>query len=225
MASIEDELWDKIVRKHVISGPDASLAKAEQQALADSLQEWTGASISAHLPEILKAQSRSDLLDHIKKEKWRIQHKGKSFMGAMRWQEVDVWMTNPEAGLALAVDPKHFQSQDSLRKNWKNGHNDLLAFATNLHERFPACAIGGVIAFPEWAASETNLKQMHGICARSIPRERPLNAYGKFEGFGLAIYDKAFNLVWPFHADSPLKPSAAFEALANAVYNRTLALL
>jgi hypothetical protein len=225
MATTEDGLWDKIVKKHVITGPDASLTKAQQQTLADSLQEWTGACIGAHLVEVLKAQSRGDLLDDIKKDKWQIQHKGKSFLGAMRWQEVDVWMTNGEAGLVLAVDPKHFQSQDSLRKNWKNGHNDLLAFATNLHERFPVCAIGGVIAFPQWAASDTDLKRMHGICARGIPRERPLNAYGKFEGFGLAIYDKAFNLVWPFKADSPLKPSAAFESLANAVYNRTLALL
>lgn len=76
-----------------------------------------------------------------------------------------------------------------------------------------------------WAATLQDLKQMHSICGRSIPRERPLNAYGKFEGFALAVYDAAGKLVWPFKPDSPLKPSAAFGALANAVYQRTIALL
>jgi hypothetical protein len=112
-----------------------------------------------------------------------------------------------------------------LRKNWKNGHNDLVAFATNLHERFPLCAVGGVIIFPEWAAAPNDLKQMHSICARSIPRERPLNAYGKFEGFALAVYEGSGNLVWPFRPDSPLKPGTAFTGLAGAIYTRTIALL
>jgi hypothetical protein len=103
--------------------------------------------------------------------------------------------------------------------------NDLVAFATNLHERFPLCAIGGVICFPEWAATPRDLKQMHSICGRSVPRERPLNAYGKFEGFALAVYDAGGNLFWPFKPDSPLHPGAAFAALANAVYQRTVALL
>ena len=146
-------------------------------------------------------------------------------LGGVRWQEVDVWMTNSEAGLVLAVDPKHFQSADSLNKNWKNGHNDLVAFATNLHERFPGCALGGIISFPLEAASAQLLKQMHGICGRSTPRERPTNAYGKFEGFGLATYDAHGHLAWPFAAHSPLKPDNAFDSLARAVYTRTIALL
>lgn len=125
----------------------------------------------------------------------------------------------------LAIDPKHFQSADSLGKNWKNGHNDLVAFATNIHERFPLCAVGGIISFPEWAAEPQALKQVHSICARSLPRERPLNAYGKFEGFALAIYSTEQNLIWPFKPDSPLKPEIAFGALSIALYSRTLALL
>jgi hypothetical protein len=225
MVTIEDKLWAEIVKGYLVAGPTASLPKAEQQALAVALQEWTARCIAAHLQETLAEQERSDLKSHVQKETWQLHHKGKDFLGAVRWQEVDVWLTNPEAGLVLAVDPKHFQSQDSLKKNWKNGHNDLVAFATNLHERFPLCAIGGVIAFPEWAAAPQNLKQMHSICGRSIPRERPLNAYGKFEGFALAVYDAKGNLTWPFKPDSPLKPSAAFAALANAVYQRTVALL
>ena len=173
----------------------------------------------------MKEQERDDLQRHIQKEAWRIHHKGKDFLGAVRWQEVDVWAANAEAGLVLAVDPKHFQSQDSLKKNWKNGHNDLVAFATNLHERFSLCVVGGVICFPEWAAMSQDLKQMHSICGRSIPRERPLNAYGKFEGFALVVYDPYGNLTWPFKPDSPLRPDAAFAALARALYMRTVALL
>lgn len=225
MVTIEDKKWDEIVKHYLVADPSASLPKAEQQALANALQEWTAHCISDHLAKVLDEQDRSDVQHHTQKEAWHIHHKGKDFLGAVRWQEVDVWMTNPEAGLVLAVDPKHFQSQDSLRKNWKNGHNDLVAFATNLHERFPLCAIGGVISFPEWAAASQDLRQMHSICGRSIPRERALNAYGKFEGFALAVYDTKGNLKWPFKPDSPLKPSAAFAALASAVYQRTAALL
>lgn len=225
MATIENEVWDQIVKNYLVGGPEGSLPKGEQQALAISLQEWTAQCISKHLEIILDQQGRRDLETHAKKEQWQVHHRGKDFLGGVRWQEVDVWLTNPEAGLVLAVDPKHFQSHDSLKKNWKNGHNDLVAFATNLHERFPLCAIGGFICFPEWAASEQDLKQIHSICGRSIPRERPLNAYGKFEGFGLAIYNKNGNLIWPFRPESPLKPNAAFAALANAIYTRTFALL
>lgn len=223
MATIEDQLWAEIVRKYLVT--DAALPKAAQQALAAALQEWAAQCVSLHLTAIVKEQQRDDLDRHVQQEKWLIHSKGKDFLGAVRWQEVDVWLTNNEAGLVLAVDPKHFQSQDSLKKNWKNGHNDLVALATNLHERFPLCAVGGVIAFPEWAASPQSLRQIHSICGRSIPRERPLNSYGKFEGFGLAIYKSSGDLVWPFKDDSPLKPGLAFEALANAVYQRTVALL
>lgn len=223
--TIEDRLWDEKVKKYLVSGPTNSLTKKKQQALAVGLQEWAATCISAHLNNILTEQERDDLMRYAEKEGWQIHHRGKDFLGAVRWQEVDVWMTNSEAGLILAVDPKHFQSQDSLKKNWKNGHNDLVAFATNLHERFPVCSIGGVISFPEWAATARDLKQIHSICGRSIPRERPLNAYGKFEGFGLAVYSNNGNLVWPFRQDSPLKPSSAFLALAKAVYFRTMALL
>ncbi len=223
MATIEDTLWTNIVKKYVVA--DQALPKAAQQELASVLQEWAAHCIASHLEAIIEQQQRDDLMSRIKQEKWQIHHKGKDFLGAVRWQEVDVWLTNNEAGLVLAVDPKHFQSQDSLKKNWKNGHNDLVAFATNLHERFPLCAVGGVIAFPEWAASPQDLRQIHSICERSIPRERPLNAYGKFEGFGLALYKTGGELVWPFNDDSPLKPSAAFASLANAVYQRTTALL
>ncbi len=225
MATIEDEWWGTIVKGYLATSPDVSLPKAEQQALAVALQEWTAECITTHLRVILADQERSDLEHHVQKETWQIHHRDKDLLGAVRWQEVDVWMTNPEAGLVLAVGPKHFQSQDSLKKNWKNGHNDLVAFATNLHERFPLCAVGGVICFPEWAATPKDLKQIHSICGRSIPRERPLNAYGKFEGSALAVYDASGNVVWPFKQDSPLRPGTAFASLANAVYQRTIALL
>jgi hypothetical protein len=225
MDTIEDRLWKETVMTHLVTGPAAALPKAQQQALAVALQEWTARCITAHLDALLVEQERSDLQHRVQKEPWQIHHKGKDFLGAVRWQEVDVWMTNAEAGLILAVDPKHFQSQDSLKKNWKNGHNDLVAFATNLHERFPLCAIGGVISFPQWAATPQDLKQMHSICGRSIPRERPLNAYGKFEGFALATYDTGGSLIWPFKTESPLRPGAAFAALALAIYMRTVALL
>ena len=225
MVAIEEDLWKQIVKGFLVTGPEVALSKAQQQALAVALQEWTARCIAARLQNLLAEQERGDLQHHVEKGGWQVHHQGKDFLGAVRWQEVDVWMANAEAGLVLAVDPKHFQSQDSLKKNWKNGHNDLVALATNLHERFPLCAVGGVISFPQWAATSQDLKQIHSICGRSIPRERPLNAYGKFEDFGLAVYDDSRNLIWPFRPDSPLRPGVAFAALANAIYQRTIALL
>ncbi len=225
MATIEEKLWPSLVKKSLVPRPDANLSKAQQQTLASALQEWTANCITLHLRKLLRNQLRNDLLESVHKEEWQIHHRGKDFIGGVRWQEVDVWLTNEKSGLVLAVDPKHFQSQDSLKKNWKNGHNDLVAFATNLHERFPMCAVGGLIAFPAWAATSQDLKQMYGICSRSIPRERPLNAYGKFEGFALAIYDERANLIWPFKKEISLKPVTAFAALANAIYQRTIGLL
>ena len=224
MATIE-KLWGEIVKPCLPVSPMASLSKAQQQALAVALQEWAARCIKACLEDILRDQQRDDLYSKIKKVAWQINYRGKDFLGAVRSQEVDVWLTNPEAGLVLAVDPKHFQSKDSLKKNWKNGHNDLVALATNIHERFPLCAMGGVISFPEGAATSKDFKQIHSICARSIPRERALNAYGKFEGFALAIYDSKCELIWPFKPDSPLKSDVAFMAIANALYVRTIALL
>ncbi len=213
---IEEQLWARLVQPYLAESPTAKLPKKEQQGLASALQDWAARCINLRLEKLVGGQL---------KKGWQIQNKGKDFLGAVRWQEVDVWLSSPEIGLALAVDPKHFQSSDSLRKNWKNGHNDLVAFATNLHERFPLCSVGGVIAFPAWTASEDILKQMVSICSRSIPRERALNAYGKFEGFALAIYDKTGKLIWPLAPDSPLKPSFAFQALANALVSRTIGMV
>ena len=215
MALIEEQLWAEIVQPYLATGA-AKLQKKEQQDLATALQAWAMRCISSRLEPLANGPL---------KEEWQIKHKGKDFLGAVRWQEVDVWLSNPEVGLALAVDPKHFQSEESLKKNWKNGHNDLVAFATNIHERFPLCAVGGVIAFPAGAATESTRRQMVNICSRSIPREKPQNVYGKFEGFALAIYDEHGNLIWPLDASSPLKPSFAFQSLANTVFSRTLGML
>jgi len=213
---IEEQLWAKLVQPHLATDPTIKLPKKAQQGLASALQSWTAGCITSRLETIIGGQL---------KKGWEIHHKGKDFLGAVRRQEVDVWLSNPDAGLALAVDPKHFQSSDSLNKNWKNGHNDLVAFATNLHERFPLCSVGGIIAFPDWTASKNVLKQMTSICSRSIPRERALNAYGKFEGFALAIYNKAGKLIWPLASDSPLRPSFAFQALAGALVSRTIGVI
>ena len=217
MPTIEDQLWKKIAQPHLPAGPDAKLDKKQQQDLSVLIQHWVADCIQHYLTQLIEPKILKD---------WSIVWRGKkNFMGAVRWQEVDVWIANPDAGLVLACDPKHLQSRDSLGKNWKNTHNDLVAFSSNLHERFPLCAVGGVIAYPEWAGSPTILEQMHGICSRSIPRDKPLNAYGKFEGFALVIYDSKGLLTWPFAPDSPLKPAFAFEALAEKVYSRTVAIL
>ena len=135
----EERLWTKIVQPYLAASPSAKLLKKEQQGLASALQEWTANCIDAYLQEIMGKPLKVE---------WKIEYRGKDFLGAVRQQEVDVWLSTPEGGLALAVDPKHFQSEESLNKNWKNGHNDLVAFATNLHERFPLCAVGGIISFP-----------------------------------------------------------------------------
>lgn len=214
MSTIEDQLWKSIVKANLPSGETVALNKKQQQDLTVLLQNWVAECVKSHLSQLVEPKIL---------EEWLIVWKGKkNFLGGVRWHEVDVWISTPETGLVLAVDPKHFQSKDSLGKNWKNGHNDLVAFATNLHERFPLCAAGGVIAFPEWAATKGILFQMHGICSRSIPREKPLNSYGKFEGFALVIYNAEGNLTWPFAPNSPLKPSAVFPALAEKVFSRTI---
>lgn len=217
MASTEDKLWQEIVAPSLPRGEQDSLSKSSQEALATSLQDWVAHCISAHIEELMGKS--------LKEIGWEIDSRGKTFLGAVRWQEVDVSIADAQSGLVLAVDPKHFQSKDSLQKNWKNGHNDLVAFATNLHERFPLCAVGGVLVFPQWTASEKVLQQMYGICSRSIPREKGTNADGKFEGFGLCVYDTEGKLIWPFPAqESPLRPQGAFLSLAERVCARTLAI-
>jgi len=217
MPTIEDQLWNRIVKPHLPSHPDAKLDKKQQQDLSILIQHWVADCIQHYLEQLSEEAVLRD---------WPIVWQGKkNYLGAIRWQEVDVWIANEDAGLVLAVDPKHFQSKDSVGKNWKNGHNDLVAFASNLHERFPLCAVGGIIALAEWASTPNILKQMHGICSRSIPRDRPLNAYGKFEGFALVIYNAKGELIWPFEEDSNLKPGAAFQTLAEKVYSRTIAIV
>src|SRR5438445_13010579 len=151
MPTIEDQVWRKIVKPHLPASSSVKLDKKQQQDLTILIQHWVAECIQRHL-----AQSQE--LENL--EGWPIAWQGKrNFLGALRWQEVDLWIANADAGLVLAVDPKHFQSKDSLGKNWKNGHNDLVAFASNLHERFPLCAVGGVIALAEWASTLNILKQ------------------------------------------------------------------
>lgn len=123
MGTVED-LWRQIVAQHLPKGPKTTLSKKQQQALAVALQNWAADCVKAGLEYILQNEQRDDLHKHIQKVQWEINYRGKDFLGAVRIQEVDVWLTNPEAGLVLAIDPKHFQSADSLGKNWKNGHND-----------------------------------------------------------------------------------------------------
>lgn len=225
MVTIEDKLWNKYVRTYLVPAPGESLNKKEQQALANALQQWTACCITVHLKRILREESRTDLLTKIRGEPWIIHYKGSRFLGAVRRQEVDVWLFTDDAGLVLAVDPKHFQSYNSWRKNWQNGLNDLIAFATNLHERFPTCAMGGVIAFPGWFASDHDMRKMHGICMRAIPRTQSSNAYGRFEGFAIVTYAEDGSLIWQLDDDSPLKPQNSFRALAEVIFARTIALL
>lgn len=188
--------------------------------LAQALQRWVADSVFDYLRDFMGVAgiTNSTII-----ELFKPQSQGKPFLGAMRWQEVDVWVAQPEFGLALAADPKHFQSLDSLRKNWKNGHNDLIAFATNLHERFPMCVIAGVLVFPEWAAGPRELNQIEKICLRSIPREKALNAYGKFEAFAVVRYNQAGELNFPYDSLSPLAPGNVFRRLADTVVSRFVA--
>lgn len=217
MATIEETLWEQLVKPKLPQGSDAAFPKAQQQALANALQKWTAQCILTRLNEMASNPKLYRNPD------WQIHAHGREFLGAIRRQQVDVWLANPMCGLALAADPKHFQSRDSLKKNWKNGHNDLVAFASNFHERFPLCVIAGVIAYPEYAAVPTDLKQMESICGRSIPREKPTNAYGKFEAFALVVYDGNGDIVFPFQNEL-LKPSNAFAALSEKLLTRTIAL-
>ena len=219
MASVEEELWEEMVRPLLMGQSAPALTKGPQMQLAGALQSWVARSIGDRLGAMLPA---ADVTGHAL-EHFTPKSKGRSFLGGMRWQEVDVWIAADDFGLALAADPKHFQSQDSLKKNWKNGHNDLVAFATNLHERFPMCAIAGIIAFPAHAAADTQLRQMERICERSIPRERPLNAYGKFEAFAIVRYSDVGALDFPFGASSELSAERAFSRLAEIVFSRFVA--
>ncbi|MBM4042256.1 MAG: hypothetical protein FJ290_27500 [Planctomycetes bacterium] len=218
MGAIEDRLWQDLVQANLPQGEDSPFPKGAQQQLARALQEWAARCIEEHLLQVCPTP------EVFRKPDWKVNHAGRKFFGGVREQEVDVWLANSRAGLALAVDPKHFQSKDSLRKNWQNGHNDLVAFASNLHERFPMCAVAGIIAFPDHAAEESTLNQMDAICSRSVPREKPSNAYGKFEAFALVAYHSNGALTFPF-THKCLEAGRAFAALAEKLVTRTLGLL
>ncbi len=109
MDTVERQLWNDIVSKHLAVSPEENLSKAKQQALALALQQWTAECIIKHLEAIVGKEAE-----------------------------------------------------------------ELLAFATNLHERFPMCVVGGVISFPQWTAGESVLKQMNNICIEMIMRGKPL---------------------------------------------------
>ena len=82
MPTIEDQLWNKIVQPQLPTGANAKLDKQQQQDLSVLIQHWAAECIQDNLARLIDPKVLKD---------WPIVWKGKkNFMGAVRWQEVDV---------------------------------------------------------------------------------------------------------------------------------------
>jgi hypothetical protein len=67
MATIEETLWEQLVKPKLPKVPNAVFPKAQQQALAYALQEWTAKCVAAYLDEI----RMSCLNQAMRRQLWR----------------------------------------------------------------------------------------------------------------------------------------------------------
>ncbi len=184
-----------------------------RSAIAQKMQDW----VSSEINERLKAHG-SNL---------RASGNAKYFSGGWRRVSVDVHIESPESGLVLALDPKHFQSLDSLGKNWKNGLNDLIALVANLHARFPLCVAGGIIGVEMSQISQEILDDMQEIIPRASGRAEPHEQEGRMEVCGLVVYScgaggPKFDVAVP-PPKSSLRVETVFDTAVNQLLERHVA--
>ena len=161
------EMLQRFIKTACRGGPKAT--KGVQQQIAQYMQDWIAAEINRRL------ENRGF-------SKLNAESKGHRFCGGWRGVSVDVHVSSRELGLVLAMDPKHLQSAESIKKNWKNALNDLVAFAGNLHARFPMCVVGGIFGFERSQVSSGLLKDMYGILRR-------VEQQGQLDVCGIVVYE------------------------------------
>lgn len=150
-------------------------SKKIQMDIVREMQAWAGAEINKRL-EAYGMKLRAECKEH-------------RYTGGWRSVKVDVHIGTKELGLVLALDPKHLRSMTSIRKNWKNMLNDLVAFSANFHSRFPMCVVGGLLGFEKNQATQARLDEIYSILAHVAIRKQASDQHDLMEAFGLAVYE------------------------------------
>ena len=185
-----------------------SASKKDQMEIVRIMQDWVGTEINNRLEAYgLKIRAES---------------KERRYRGGWRSVKVDVHIGTRELGLILAVDPKHLRSRQSIRKNWKNMLNDLVAFSANFHSRFPMCVVGGVLGFEKSQATQEMLDVIYSIFNHVAIRKQASDQHDLLEAFGLAIYEcnpprLSPNTPPPRH---PLRCEQAFDRIVELLIQR-----
>lgn len=183
-------------------------SKTAQMGIARVMQSWAADEINQRLQR-----------HHIT---LRANSTGKKFAGGWRGVSVDVHIETVQHGLILALDPKHLQSKESVKKNWKNTLNDLLALASNIHSRFPICVVGGMIGFNKAESDQNMLREMYSILNHVAIRDKATEEYGFMEAFALVIYECDPISLSPNipPRGSQLRAGAALDRLVNIFVQR-----
>ena len=185
-----------------------SASKKVQMQVVRSMQDWVSEEINRRL-EAHGLEIRTKSREH-------------RFIGGWRSVGVDVHIGTREMGLILAVDPKHLRSMQSIRKNWKNMLNDLVAFSANFHSRFPMCVVGGVLGFEKSQATQEMLNEIYSILSHVAIRQKASDQHDLLEAFGLAVYEcepprLSPSIPPPRH---PLRCERAFDRIVELLIQR-----
>lgn len=181
--------------------------------IAEKMQDWVREQIEARLEERLDDKAFGKL---------EISSVGKQYAGGWRSVSVDVHVRTEKTGLLLAADPKHLQSGKSIAKNWKNMLNDILAFAGNLHTRYPMAVVGAALGFSEAQAEESTLKEMYSIFERVATRTLPSDVATNLEGFAIMVYECDPPRLSPSipPTGNPFRFDTAFDRMASLFVQR-----
>lgn len=198
--------FQNFIQTACIGGTTAS--KQIQMQISQLMQDWAAHEINERL--------EANNLDI------RATSVPEKYAGGWRNIKVDVSIGSKKIGLILAFDPKHLQSQGSIRRNWKNTLNDLIAFSANFHSRFPTCVIGGMIGFDKSQVNERILDDMYSILKHVGIRDKPSDQHNLLEAIALAVYEcdpirLSPNVPPP---NSPLRCTFAFDRIVDLLIQR-----
>jgi hypothetical protein len=177
-------------------------------AISSKMQDWVAEEI----------QQRLDTAGL----KLKVESKQKTYAGAWRNIPVDVHVHTDSLGLAVAIDPKHLQSRESINKNWKNMLNDIIAFGANMHGRYPMCVVGAVVGFNAAEMDNSTLEDMFSIIGKVAIRESPSEQTALLEGLALVGYEcepRRLSITTPRPA-SPFWYAKVFDRMAGLVVQR-----
>ena len=185
-----------------------SASKKDQMGIVKAMQDWVGAEINRRLEAYgMKTRAESKEL---------------RYKGGWRSVKVDIHIGSRELGLVLALDSKHLRSMVSIRKNWKNMLNDLVAFSANFHSRFPMCVVGGLVGFEKSQATSEMLSDMYSILSHVAIRKQASDQHDLLEALGLAVYECAHLRLSPSVPPprSPFRCELAFDRLVELLIQR-----